>query len=377
MAFGSIYVEFSATAKQYSTDALVVLVLVWLTGQQLRRPVLTPRAALAWAVGGALAVWLSMPAAFGLAGVGAALAWRYGWKGPTRAAPWAGLAGMGLAWAASFGTYFQLLLNSDAHASNLQQFHDPYFLAFPPRSGAEWALLGQQLTGLVDRALGKTVLALALAAVGFGVGAVALIRREPARALLLLVPLAAALTASALHYYSLLARLMLFAMPLLVLVIFVGLQAGLRRPFLGVLVLALILVVLGNQQRLASVVGQPFQTDFAEVRAGLRYVAARQRPGETLVILPGVAPLAYHYRYLAPLQPAWGRSWTQPWRPDPGGDSALVAADAAALVAHGQRRLWFISNLPAPALRRWAAATGTVSDDTVFFRGYAFRWEAR
>lgn len=376
-AFGGIYVEFTATAKQYSTDVLVALALLGLADWQLRRPTLSYRATLAWAVVGAGAVWLSMPAVFGLAGAGLALAWRY--AGPAREAPapWARLAGLAVAWGGSFGVYFGLLLNSDAHATNLQQYHDAYFLTFPPRSGAEWAQLGGQLLGLLDRAFGKTVLALMLAAGGFAVGAVGLIRRAPARALLLLGPLTAALAASALHYYSLIPRLMLFAMPALLLVCFAGLQTGLRRLGLGVAVLTLVLVALGNQQRLASLFGRPFRTDFADVRAGLRFVAAHQRPGEMLFILPGVAPVAYHYQRLAPLQPTLRRAWTQSWRPDPGGDSALVAVDAAGLVARGHRRLWFVSNLPDPWLRRWAEATGTVSQDTVFYRGYAFRWEAR
>ncbi len=384
VAFGSIYVEYATTTKQYSTDALVALALLALADRQLRRPELSGKAALAWAAGGAAVVWGSMPAVFGLAGVGLAFGWRYGWRAPAGRAPWGRLVGLALAWAGSFGLYFLLLLRTDVLTPHLQHHHDAYFLAFPPRSGAEWTLLGEQLRGLVDRGFGKTGLALALAAVGVGGGTIHLIRRAPARALLLLVPLAATLAASALHYYSLIARLMLFALPLLGLVIFTGLEAGARRlgagPYatgLRVGLLGLVLATLANQQRLPSLFGKPFQTDFADVRAGLRYVTAHQRPGELLFVLPDVTPVAYHYRHLAPLRPRLGPLWWQAWRPLPGDDSALIAADVAALVARGRRRLWFISNLPDPALRRWAAATGIVSHDTTFFRGYAFCWEAR
>ena len=381
VALGAVYIEYATTAKQYGTDLLVAVALLWLADQQLRRPTLSPRAALAWALGGAAVVWLSMPAVFGLAGVGAALAWHYGGRGGAdgrkRPADWARLGALALAWGASFGVYFLLLLNTDAHAPNLQQFHDRYFLAFPPRTAAEWALLGEQLRELVDRAFGKTALAMGLAAVGFGTGAIGLARYQPARALLLLVPLAGALAASGLHYYSLIARLMLFAMPAFVLVLLAGATVGLRRPGWGVGVLVLLLVVLGNQQQLGILGGRPFRTAMADVRAGLRHVAAHQQVGEVLFVRYDVAPVEYYYRHLAPLHPAMGASWVQPWRYAPGGDSALLVQDVATLVAGGQRRLWFVSNLPDPALRRWAGATGRVSHDTTFYRGYAFRWEAQ
>ncbi|MBC7448384.1 MAG: hypothetical protein H7330_10025, partial [Hymenobacteraceae bacterium] len=132
----------------------------------------------------------------------------------------------------------------------------------------------------------------------------------------------------------------------------------------------------GNQQRLASLLGKPLLTDYADVRAGLRYVAARQQPGETLFELQGVAPVAYYYQHLAPQRLPLSRAWAEVWRPGPAGDSALVAADVATLVARGQGRLWFVSDVPEPWLRRWAEATGTVSQDTAFYRGYAFRWQA-
>ncbi|MBC7449619.1 MAG: hypothetical protein H7330_16325, partial [Hymenobacteraceae bacterium] len=225
-AFGGIYVEFAATAKQYSMDVLVALALVALAEQQLRRPGLSARATVGWAVGGAVVVWLSMPAGFVLAGVGAALVWQVG-RGHAPASAWGRLAVLALAWGGSFGAYFLLLLRTDAHAPVLQQFHTPYFLLFPPRSSADWTGLGQQLLGLIDRAFGKTVVAVALAAGGFLVGAGHLLWRAPARALLLLVPLVAALAASMLHYYSLMPRLMLFTMPALVLIIFSGVQLGL------------------------------------------------------------------------------------------------------------------------------------------------------
>ncbi len=375
--WSSIYLDFATAAKQYSSDVLLVLLVLFVTDRQLQKPTLSTRAAGALALGGATAIWASMPVVFALAGAGMALAWQYLYqqrpaeRGPVSVR----LALMGVCWAGSFGAYFLLLLHTDARATNLQQFHDDYFLPFPPRSAADWTLIGHQLSGLIDRGFGKTGLAIALGGLGLLGGMVGLIRRHPARAVLLLVPPLSALAASAMHYYSLVPRLMLFALPLLLLVLMTGLDAGLRRPWVGLAVLGAVLATLGNQQRL-SAFWQPFQADYADVRAGLRHVAAHQRPGELLMANANVAPVALHYLRLAPLDPPLGAVWLEPYR-EVGGDSALFTQDIGRLVQAGHRRLWLVSNLPDPWLRRWAAATGTVSQEYDFYRGYAFLYEAR
>ncbi len=377
VGFGAVYLELATTVKQYSSDMLGALALLALADYQLRRPTLSTRAALAWAAGGAALVWFSMPAVFGLAGVGAALAWRFGRRPVGRVAIWARLGLVGAGWALSFGAYFLLLLRADAHAPNLQQYHQTYFLAFPPRSAADWHLLGNQLLGLVDRAFGKTTIAAALAAAGVLLGVARLARHDGSRLLLLTLPLLAALSASALHYYSLIARLMLFAMPALVLLILTGLEVAFARRAPGTVIALLLLVTLGNQQRLASLFGRTFWADYADVRTGLRHVAAHQQPGEVVFIYHNAAPVAYYYQHLAPLTPSVRDLWLQPYRWIPGADSAIVAADVQTLVAAGHRRLWFVHDSPTYWLRRWAQATGTVTCDTTFYRGYAFRWEAR
>jgi hypothetical protein len=372
-AFGSIYLDFATAAKQYSSDVLVALLLLLAADHQLRQPRLTSSAALLLALGGATAVWASMPAVFGLVGLGAALTWQY--RRQLLGRPGGLLALVGVSWLLSFGAYFWLLLRADAQTSQLQQYHSEYFMPLPPHSAADWTLLGQQLRGLADRAFGKTALALVLAALGTLAGAAYLFRRSPAWALVLLVPLLGALGASGLHYYSLIPRLMLFAMPPLLLLIFSGLQLGLRQVAGGIGVLIAVVATLGNQQRL-SALWQPFQTDYADVRAGLRFVAAQQKPGELLVVGHNVAPVAYHYQRLTPLNPPLGRVWLEPYR-WVGSDTALLRQDIQALTAAGHRHQWLVTNEPDPWLLHWAAAHGTVSEVRHFYRGYSFRYEAR
>ena len=372
VAFGGVFLDFGTACKQYSTDGLVALALLALADRQGRRPAFGPGAAAGWAAGGAAAVWLSMPAVFVLAGVGCCFAYVY--RAEWRRATGGRLLAVGVSWGASFLVYFLLLLRNDAQSDYIQAFHRDAFLAFPPRSAADLRLLGQQLGGLVDKAFGKTVLAAVLAALGLGLSGPVLVRRRPALAWLLLTPWAACLGASALHYYSLVARLMLFLLPVGLLLLFLGLAPLLARRWLGpVLGLAVVLTLL-NQQRLKHFV-VPFRADYADARAGLAYVARQQRPGDTLFVYHNLAPVAYYYRVLHPRPLPLRPVLVEP--PPPPGTAEAVLRDLDALAAAGQRRLWLVYDRPDPLLLDWAARRGAVRQRLDFYRGYAFLYEAR
>jgi len=376
VAFGPIFLDYGTVCKQYAADGLVALALLAGAEAQARHPAFTGRAAAAWLLAGAVAVWLSMPAVFVLAGVGLFLAHRY------RAGLWGGqglrLVVVGAAWGLSFLGYFLLLLRADAQSDYLQRYHQDAFLAFPPRSGAEWQLLGAQLHGILDKAIGKTVLALVVSGLGLGLGVVALVRRQPGRGVLLLVPLAACLLASALHYYSLVPRLLLFGLPLLIVVVAAGLQVLLQSRYRAVQGVALLaaLLVLGNQQRLANL-WRPLQSDYADVAAGLRHVAARQRPGDVVFVYYLLEPVYEYYAHLRPHPLRLPPAVVERYRPLPGGEPALVAADVTAARRTAPHRLWLVYDHPEPWLREWAATQGRVAENLDFYRGYAFVLEER
>jgi len=368
LAFGSLFIDYATVCKQYSTDGLAAVALLVLAERQVSRPRFGSRAALGWAVGGAAVVWFSMPSVFVLAGVGLALAWVH--RQALLGATGARLVGMGLCWLLSFLVYFKLLLQADAQSDYLQSFHRDAFLAFPPRSVADSQLLATQLGGIVDKAFGKTILALIVAGLGATVGLLALLRRPTARTWLVLVPILACLAASALHYYSLIARLVLFMLPLLLVLLFAGFQAGAARwRALGWALLVAVGLVLLNQQRLKYLV-EPFAAEYADARAGLAYVAQQQQPGEVVFVYRNLAPVAYYYLQLHPRPLALHDVVVERHRPLP--DSVLVPQDVQALAAAGARRIWLVYDQPEPWLREWAATQGTISKQAAFHRGYAF-----
>ena len=111
-AVGYPFVTYAGTVKQYAVDVAVALALVYLFLRLVDRPHLGVRSVAILALAGAAAVWLSHPAAFVLAGVGAGAVVVMLLRGDRR-----GLVALGIAfaaWLASFGAMFMLTLREYA-----------------------------------------------------------------------------------------------------------------------------------------------------------------------------------------------------------------------------------------------------------------------
>lgn len=363
VAFGPIFIDYATECKQYATDGLVALGLLEMAHWAAQRR-LTISLALGLAASGMALVWLSMTSVFVLAGIG--LWWLTRSLAGRRYRDTALLLAVGAGWLASFLVYFFLLLRTNVESAYLQDFHKEYFLAFPPRSGAGLQLLSQQLRDMATRAIGKTVLAMALAAVGFTAGAWQLVRRRHEPFWLLLVPVVACLAASALRYYSLIPRLTLFFLPLAVVVIFLGIAAlsARRLPFL--LLVALSAVVLANQQRLPNLFA-PFYGDYGEVRDGLEYIARHQRPGESVFLNYNVAPIGRYY--LAQHNPPISLQSVLLQQPKASSTDIFQAA-ILRLHAQGTPRVWLLYDRADESLSTFAATQGRILKRHNFERGY-------
>jgi hypothetical protein len=126
-------VYYASEVKQYSTDVLVALVLLWAAGRATE----SRSSPAPWILvpAGMVGVWLSHPAIFVAAGAGLTLAlsaWRRGKR--RRAALFAGVAA---AWAASFLAQYVLVLRRSDPKGFLVQFWAEGFPPLPPRSPAD------------------------------------------------------------------------------------------------------------------------------------------------------------------------------------------------------------------------------------------------
>jgi len=210
VALAPFLVYYSSEVKQYALDACASVVVLGLAASLARRRG-DPRAALAFGVAGVLAVWLSQPVVFMLAGTGTVLgirALRRGDRGEV-----ARLAALAAAWGASFAGSFWVSRHQVVDPAFLRSFWADGFMPLPPRSVDELAWLPRMLLRMFREPLGtmgtgETPAAQAVAALGAGAGAAAFVagcawmrRRAPLRLALLLAPVGLALLASALRAY--------------------------------------------------------------------------------------------------------------------------------------------------------------------------------
>jgi len=232
-ACAPILVRYSSVAKPYAIDALVTVMLVGLALDTANQP---ERARIWWRLLGAgvVALLASQPALFVLAGLTAALAL----DSRVRRVPgWLWRLGTaGVAWSGLFATLYFTLYRRVATDGYMRQFW-------------AWSFLSPGSPSLVDRLpliaretlfpffIGSrphTVAVIVVALALCGVGAVGLSRRLGRWAMVLVAgPVVAALAASTVHGYPIAARLMLYAAPLLMLMLAEGVVRGiawLRRP---------------------------------------------------------------------------------------------------------------------------------------------------
>ncbi len=316
----------SSEAKQYSTDVLVALGLLYVVFR-LSRGSLTSRESVCAAISGALAIWFSHPSSFVLAGAATILIAENLMAGDTqrlRAIIW-----ISSAWAASFTLCYALSLRFLTYDSALLDYWRD---AFPPHALLRifpWVIYNF-FTAFENPAPLNALLGASFFAAGCG----QLLRDRRQRSLALLIaPLIVLFLASLLHRYPLHGRLLLFACPILLLVVSEGAvwaynMSRRLSPMLGIAVLALL---LAKPLHLAAD-GLIHPTRPDDIRGAVQYIQTHQRPGDVWYVYYGAI---YQFTYYTELYNLTGRMQIGV---DCGGDPACYAADVARL--RGEARIW-------------------------------------
>jgi hypothetical protein len=187
-------IYFSSELKQYSSDVMVALLLLWMALHVERRRF--DYAALLLATGvGAAAIWFSHPAVFVLAGIGST--W---FVSRLRQKQWRGalaLAGVGSLWVGSFVASYEVTLSNLIVSPELQSFWSNKFV-----------LEGSATPGLSFLIHSDLALAIPMLT-----GVFLLRSRDQLRSMLVL-PACFAFVAAVLHMYPFTGRLILFLLPL-------------------------------------------------------------------------------------------------------------------------------------------------------------------
>jgi hypothetical protein len=225
-------VYYSTGVKQYGVEILITMVLVALALKWLDRTRTT--SALPLILAGLLAPWTSAPAVFVLSGIIAAMAAAGTFHGDARARR--ALSWAVPLWACSFLSAYFVMYRSAMHNPYLQHYWRPAFLGLGDESllvslaavgkevfwgvtiGYPGALAGGSLDGTLTLIGAACCLLSALGVKG-------LVRRAGSPGVFLVVgPIVAALCASVLGFYPVVLRLMLFALPLILLLLLSGMD---------------------------------------------------------------------------------------------------------------------------------------------------------
>ncbi|MCB0633474.1 MAG: glycosyltransferase family 39 protein [Saprospiraceae bacterium] len=239
-SFSQVYIRYATELKQYGTDMAVSALLIWLT---IRYPI--GKRWYVWPLVGGIAVWLSMPSVFILAGIGIYWLIPYYWRKKPDG-HFIRIIITGGIWLLSFGIYYLLILRHDVGRPALIAYHQAHFWPLFPTDEEQWQRLQQLSHSLMSTLCGHTVPALFFGGIGLLSGIRVLWATNKRMILLLLVPVLLCLVASGLGKYSLMERLSLFMMPLLGLLLGIGLHdlwqraAGWGRGLLVLLFIAVL-----------------------------------------------------------------------------------------------------------------------------------------
>ena len=298
LAFSRPGIYYSTEVKQYSVDLAVTVLILLLASwylsrehgaQRSRMPVLA-----ALAVAGAGAIWLSHPAVFVLAGMGGTLLlWPRTGQPPRFRPADPALAAVVAVWVASFAVnYYFFLRQLDSNRILV----DYWLSAFPPLNAGLVSWLPRQFLTAFETPAG---FALAhVAALIFLLGCLHLIRTSPRTLCLLISPLAVCFVASLFRKYPFGDRLLIFAVPLVLLVMGSGVLGSFWAPRER-LAPAILFIVLLFPPVGSAVLGVFRPVTREELRPVLEAVSAEVRPGDVIYVYWGAGPAFRFYTNVA------------------------------------------------------------------------------
>jgi hypothetical protein len=309
-ALCSSLVYFSSEVKQYSSDVLITLLLLFLAYKCLETGAATGNY-LALALGGVAAMWFSHPAVLTLAGIGLGLAAAWWSEREPRRLLWLGVSFV--VWAANLAILYLVALRPLASNDYLLEFWSSAFLPLPPWrnpgwiSKAVWRMLRNPV-GFASVDARRVGLVLSLG------GCVSILLRKPRLALVLLVPFVAAFAASALQKYPFRGRLLLFLLPMVFLLIGEGIEmtrrliakvtAGREKgawvgPAAGLALMGLLLYAPASAA--LDNLGHPYMRE--DIKPVLAYLQQHKRDTDFIYVYYGADPAFEYYAPAFGLKP--------------------------------------------------------------------------
>lgn len=303
LAFSPMMIRYSTELKQYMPDVFISLLLVWLALNISISTIHRLRFVVLWIIIGTIAIWSSMPSVFMLAGVGC----YYGWQLlQTKQYKLIILpAIVSLVWVLQFLLYYIMMLQEQANSDYLQNFHQYDFLFATPSTKGEWEHNWRVFSELMIRFEGYYPYAHDINTAFLAIGTIMLVRKATAKSTLLIIPVLALCAAAALNQFSMMARVSLFIIPVLMLIIGYGFAqyTYLKSSWLRGIVIATGLYAAGCN--IAYLSEDPFK--YEELTEGMHFAQKHKIPGDRLFLYHSSVPAFIYYTTIHPRKEKWGK----------------------------------------------------------------------
>jgi hypothetical protein len=380
--FNSWNIFFSSELKQYSSDVMVALLLVYLSLRCLRDEPQV-RDFIWLGLAGVITIWISHISVFILAGAGLTLLYeKYARK---KKIPFLWLLLMGGAWLASFGVDYLVILRYTAANKYFQTLWQNAFLPLPPWSDIPRLVTIYYKFVLITLNGTDTGMDHMVPILGF-IGCLSLFFRQPGKALVLTLPFLMTLIASALQKYPLSHRFMLFLVPLTLLLMAEGLgrvysllAKWQKHIALVVCVIPAVLMLSLPFRNSIGVFKSP--STISEIKPVLKYIEENKEEGDTIYL---------HYRsvsaftYYAPFYHLDSENVIAGVdRQDP--KKAIDRFLVNVKDLHGRERVWFIfseviecgdcEGNPLQFFTDYLDENGTMMDSIVSFNSSAYLYD--
>ena len=282
-------VYYSSEVKQYSTDVAIALALI-LAAIEIRARTIRWRSAVLFGFAGALAVWISHPSVFVLAGIGTTLFLSYCWR-----REWSNgllVVAAALLWGISFAISYVAVLRETSHSDFLLTFWDGYGAFAPAAASAAskaWWFISAFVKAFENPGGFDWNV---LAAIAFSLGLGSSFYYRSSKLLLLAAPIPFVLLAAFLGKYPFLDRLVLFLVPFLLLLIAEGIRVAARRTWVAGFALGAALLVHPIINAAVNVRADPGRED---IKPALAYVRSNWQEGDVLYVHYAVKRLFKYY----------------------------------------------------------------------------------
>lgn len=280
ISFLPSFVEYSVIAKQYATDVLITVSLL-LLALKVKPDSIDLKKTFLWASAGSLATWLSMPSIFVLGAIG--LYYLSATVNRNSLKQLAYVNVFVITWAGSFLAYYLVLLKPQIGLEYLQNYHQTYFIKFPPASLEEVVLLYKRVVQIFTTAFDQTALGIGWGVLCFSIGLIKTTGENYRKALLVITPVILCLVAAALNRYSLIPRLTLFFIPLILLLSGKGVEWFLyKRPLAIKVGVVVVLMITAYNAGAFKYFCKPFEKE--EIKQVLHFMVDNKKEDEEIFL---------------------------------------------------------------------------------------------